>query len=84
MINPDNDISFTMSRIFIDILTRTLSIKILKLSDDVGYFCICFEGKYTNPPNEDWIQCSVWIKWCYEECSNKWTGKHINDLCRRQ
>lgn len=33
------------------------------------WFCIYCDGKYVDPPEEDWIECSTCSRWCHERCA---------------
>ncbi|CAK1554377.1 unnamed protein product [Leptosia nina] len=51
-----------------------------KSADDV--ICVFCHGRYTEPPNEDWIKCDDCQCWVHESCTDYiGVGAYFCDLC---
>ncbi|CAH0546489.1 unnamed protein product [Brassicogethes aeneus] len=43
--------------------------------------CPGCDEEFTDPPDEDWIQCEKCEKWWHESCSNYLGGNYVCDFC---
>lgn len=49
--------------------------------DENEYFCPLCGEKYSDPPTEDWVECSLCGAWWHELCSSSEHGTFICDTC---
>lgn len=59
---------------------KTASIKRIE-NEEKDYFCPLCNEKYTYPPAEDWIECSVCKIWWHEKCTSYEQGNFVCDTC---
>lgn len=50
-------------------------------NDENEYYCPLCGEKYSDPPTEDWIECSLCRSWWHEQCTSSEHGTFICDTC---